>query len=301
MIQRALLLVLVLAASTTVRADPPASDELAELSERLLSHPSDVEARVRRADTLLRMGEPNAALDDVREVEMLAPSDGRPALLRAGCLFALGRLDAAWASLDDAAIERAPFPAQALALRARIAVARHDDPSAIIDLDRALTVLADPDLFLLRADCAARLGETELQLDGLREGVLRTDAVVLEEALVSALEHAGRASEALAFVEGSGLPDIRRTLARARLLQTMGRDAEAQEVAAGALALIEASARRRPTAVRHLERALALAILSRCDEADAALRAADALSPRARALPGLASVAGAVSSCGGSR
>jgi tetratricopeptide (TPR) repeat protein len=295
------LAVLALSMPHRVAADPPRTEELTSLDERLSRSPTDLEARLRRAETLVRMGAAADALEDVRLAELLAPADGRTTLLRAWCLLVLGRAEQARAALDDAAIARAPSPAEARALRARIAIALGDERAAREDLDRALETLAEADLYLLRAELDRRLrGDAS---EGLTEGLLRTGSVVLEAALVEELARVGRAAEALAQLAASALPALRRTLTTARLLRALARDDEALREAA--LAEREARARiaERPTAARHLELALALSLLARCDEARAHLDAAAGLSPAyaSRVHPGLGDVAAAVRGCGGER
>lgn len=282
-------------------ADPPVSDELDALSARLATSPTDVDARLRRAETLLRMGEAETALDDVREAEVLAPDDGRTALLRAWCLLTLGDAEDALATLDDGAVERAPRPSEALALRARIAMRLGDDLSARRDLDRALETLAEPDLYLLRAEAERRLGLDDGP--GLTEGVIRTGSVVLEAALVSSLTRTGQLDAALAVLDHAGLPEARRTLTRARLLGALGRGVEARALAEDAVERTRERARARPTAAHHLELALALALAGDCGGAHEHYDAAATLSPRYAASEhaGLGSVRDAVSRCGGAR
>jgi tetratricopeptide (TPR) repeat protein len=299
---RSLLLCLALGlAAVPAHADPPASDELEGLDARLLDAPTDLDAHLRRAETLIRMGDPRAALDDVRTAETLAPSDGRTPLLRAWCLLVLGETDAALAALDEGAIERAPRPGEALALRARIAIALGADEAARRDLDRALVLLAEPDLYLLRARVETRLGLDSAP--GLTEGLLRTGSVVLEAELVEVLLRSGRAEEALERVASSALPSLRRTLATARLYDALGRASEARASAERAEREARARTTERPTAARHLELALALSLLGRCEEAREHHDTAAALSPRYATVehPGLGSVSRAVGTCGGAR
>jgi tetratricopeptide (TPR) repeat protein len=282
-------------------ADLPRSTELAALDERLSRSPTDVDARLRRAETLVRMGAAREALEDVSQAELMAPRDGRTPLLRAWCLLALGEPSDALATLDDAAVARAPAPAEALGLRARIAIALGDDEDARADLDRALETLAEPDLYLLRAAVERRLGRDASE--GLTEGVLRTGAVVLEAALVEELARSGRADEALSQVASSSLPPLRRALTSARLLRALDRVEPARAEAERAEHEARARTTERPTAAHHLELALALSLLERCAEAGEHFDAAAALSPAyaAREHPGLGDVGQAVRRCGGDR
>lgn len=295
------LAMLALSMSHRVSADPTRTEELAALDERLSRSPTDLEARLRRAETLVRMGAAADALEDVRHAELLAPTDGRTPLLRAWCLLVLGRAEEARAALDDAAIARAPSPAEARTLRARIAIALGEPRAAREDLDRALETLAEPDLYLLRAELDRGLDRDASE--GLTEGLLRTGSVVLEAALVEELARAGRGDEALAQVTASALPALRRTLTTARLLRWLARDDEALEEATRAEREARARTAERPTAAHHLELALALSLLARCEEAREHLDAAAGLSPAyaSREHPGLGDVAAAVRGCGGAR
>lgn len=285
----------------SVRADPPRSDELAALDARLLRSPHDLDALAQRAETLLLAGEPERALLDVDLGATSSPEDPRFVLLRAGCLVALGREHEAIATLDDGSIARMREPFAALATRGRIRLRLGELELGVQDLDRALTRIPDPDLFLLRAEAQTRLGDLDLAVAGLAEGTALTGAAVLEQALVEALLRGGRAEEALRTLLDAGgtLAPVRRHLSIARVARSLGRASDAEYAASEALRLARAHALARPSAAHHLELASALVLAGECVEAHLHYAAAVRLAPAyARSeVPGLGRVEDHVEAC----
>ncbi len=111
------------------------------LDHILVAAPDDAGPRAMRARAWLRMGEPAAALDAARTLELLAPGDARGPLCAAQALLALGRMSEARAAADEA-ISLDPGCAEAYLVRATLSDRLRDPAAAAADRARA-AILAD--------------------------------------------------------------------------------------------------------------------------------------------------------------
>jgi tetratricopeptide (TPR) repeat protein len=157
-------------------------------------------------------------------------------------------------------------------------VAQGDLESAVADLDVALQLNPNPDLFVKRARIQQEAGDVEGAIAGYREGLVRLGwPVSLGRSLLELLVETEKWNEALALIDTLAQRAGRRAtwqLERADVLRAAGRNDEARALCEDALAQIEQrAASGRMNALVELERIRALAGLDRTDEARERMRA----------------------------
>ncbi len=196
----------VLAGAVPLRAHPEIEAALTRLNARLAAAPADAEAYLERGELYLRHEDWISAEANFLVAAELAP--GHPRLARARGALALARHDpkAARAFLD-AALARDPADHEALALRARAAVAAGDLAAAKRDYAAVIDALPAPPPELVLAHLAllppdAALARLEQLMDRIGPAlVLQLRALELEEttgridAALVRLDRLARASE----------------------------------------------------------------------------------------------------------
>jgi tetratricopeptide (TPR) repeat protein len=270
-------------AATSILAHPGLHHDIEELSERIVRDPSSVELYLERANRYRLDGRPDVALSDLDRAAAIAAGDPRIAAER-GLSFADLGCD------DEAEMELTRFLASgrastaALAARARLRARAGRDDDAIDDLDAAIALGPDPDLYLERNALLRRLGRLEDASRGLREGLARlSGAASLRLALLDVEVSAGHWTAALALADEALARAAVKThayLLRANILRAAGRERDARADLERALVEADRDVNRRPTGLALHARAQVLLALGRTDEARRDLRSALTQSPR---------------------
>lgn len=232
-------------------AHPGLSKEVDALTEKLRDAPRDVDLRLRRAAAYRRLEHYDDALADVRVALRTDPTNADARLERALVRVAQGRDEAALADLDAVLAGDDP-PSVAWAARARVHTAAKRYEPARHDYDRALEQRAHPDYFLERGRVDEAREAWDDAASGYRQGVERTEAIVLRIALVDAERKRGDLPAALTEVDAllERVPTrVDWVLLRADILAESGRAEAASVERLRALALAHAAVARRPTEV----------------------------------------------------
>lgn len=215
-------------------------EQIDALGGQIAAGGADADLYARRADLLLRHGDPAAALEDVVRAGEGGFSDPDLALLRGRALRALGRPLAALSAFDTFIADRPDDPRGYVA-RADLLAAEGEDGLACEDYARVLdrSDSPGPEVFAARARCLDRSGRWRDALSTLDDGARRTGAAALNATAVDvALAH-GDADEALARVDAILSRAGRREtwlMRRAEILAGAGRGPQAALAASQALA-----------------------------------------------------------------
>jgi tetratricopeptide (TPR) repeat protein len=167
-------------------AHPEIDEALARLNPLIAASPNDADLYLERGELYVRHDDLVSAEANYLRAAELAPK--HPALPRLlGSLeFAQGKLAEARKHFD-AALERNPFDAESLVLRARTLSALNARGAAIADYDRALKLIENPppEIFLERASLHAAPKDA---LRSLEDGLERLGPVISLEVRALALE-----------------------------------------------------------------------------------------------------------------
>ena len=275
--------VLTVLAVTTALAHPGLHHDIEDLSEKLATDPSNIGLYLERANRLRLDGRPGAALDDLRRAASLDAADPRIAAERGLALCDLGLDDEAEKELTRfLAFGRASTAAYSARARLRARGGRHVE--ALEDLNAAIALGPDPDLYLERNAEFLALGRFEDASRGLRDGLAcLSGATSLRSALID-VEIAARNWTAAVALAGEEIArasvKTHAFLRRAEILRSAGREREAQADLAQALAEADRNVARRLTGLALHARAQVLLALGRFEDARRDLTSALSQSPR---------------------
>lgn len=228
---------LALAASSAGVAHPALERQIADLDARIAASPNDAELLVRRGELHRHHRDFGAAEADFRRALGIAPTSGAARLGLGRLLTDMGRHAEALEAFDPL-IEAEPRSPAARAARARAlaAVGRHLEAAA----DLTVALAADdprgrPEQYIDRARALVAAGpeHREQALAGLLEGLERLGRPVTLELEALEIEiDLGRNDAALARLDRLARETPRPEtwwIRRARLLESLGRPAEALE------------------------------------------------------------------------
>lgn len=216
--------------------DPPQAS--ARLDAEVAAKPNDPAVYFARGSLLLQLRRADAALRDFDRGLALRADWPGGRVARGHALAALGRHADVLAT-----IEREAADAAVLVLRARALAGLRRHGEALAAWDRALCAARLPEFYLERADCGLAADDLPSALASIDAGVAALGPLVsLVERGVALCEHAGRFEAALARLDQllPTLPHPARWLVwRARLLERLGRAADAAASRARAMAALE--------------------------------------------------------------
>ncbi len=254
---------LVLLLSTTALAHPGVAHDIEEITEQIARNPDDVGLWIERADLFRRERDFERAALDLEHAQELAPRHRLVALGWARVLVATGELEDARKSLERYFALGGDSP-EAHALLATSLLAMGEAAAALEAYDASLLRAADVDVFVQRARLAASLGLLPRALEGLEDGVARTEAGVLRLLVVRLALASGqpdRALRALAPLLAQARVKTRLLLLEAEALEQKGAAREARSKRLQALADAERLAKKRPSPMALADRARAHAAL----------------------------------------
>lgn len=238
---RAVTFLLLAVSLATLRAHPEIEQALTRLNAELTAAPQNAELYLERGELYARHAEFISAEANYLRAAELAPDHPRLARARGALELATGQPLAA-RKLLDAALARAPQDAEALVLRSRAHAALANPGAAVADLDRAIALVSapSPELFLARAALLPPADAVQ-SLDAALERIgpvmsLHLRALALEESL-------GRIDAAVARLDRIAQQSERKETwlkQRGDLLRRAGREREAHDAYASALAAIAA-------------------------------------------------------------
>lgn len=264
-------------------ADPPLTEDLEEVGERILLAPGDIALLIERSELYIQEARPEEALVDLRVAAAIAPGHPRISAQRAVVLHSMGRDDEALAEIEVAIATGSAQLAADLALRARILATLGRDEDAIAEYDASLAIHEDVELYLERGRLLERAGRLDEAARGYTEGLRALGgAVILRVAAIELDLRTSRADRALARIDEvlARVPaPARWLLLRARALEGLGRSAEAHDARRAALADVDRRLVRRPSAALRVMRGQALLALGRANEALEESQRAHALAP----------------------
>ena len=238
---RAVSFLLLAVPMVTLHAHPEIEQALTRINAELTAAPHNAELYLERGELYARHGEWVSADANYLRAAELAPDHPRLARARGALELATGQPREA-RKLLDAALARAPRDAEALVLRSRAHAASGNSGAAVGDLDRAIALVSapSPELFLERA-ALLPAAEAVRSLDAAVQRIgpvmsLHLRALALEESL-------GRIDAAVARLDRIAQQSERKEAwlkQRGDLLRRAGREREARDAYASALAAIGA-------------------------------------------------------------
>jgi tetratricopeptide (TPR) repeat protein len=259
------------------------SVELARLNEKVAVRPYDLELLLDRSALHRRRGDSAAALADLEQIALLAPTNRRLKVERGLVFFALKDLVQAERELD-LFLATGPGSVEALWTRAKLREDTGRPGQAIEDYNAALRLDPSPDLYLARGRLHEARGELAIAAQGYEEGLRRLGgAVALRLALLRVEEQLGRPERAIALID-EVLPGLQVKaewlLKRAQACAAAGNLGAARQDREAALEELNALLRERPSALWQVSRASAYLALGREAEAVAELERVTRLAPR---------------------
>ena len=281
-------------------AHPGYHHDIERLTHAIAQSPSRATLYLERAEFHRMALEHEAALADLATAEKLDPTLRRCAFERGMTLSALGRTQEADAELTRF-LSSGPPESPALTERGRLRIAAGRVNEGLADWEASLAIEPDPEVFLGKAALEEGLGRSEDAARTLRDGVQRSGASTIRDALIALEVRRGRLEEALALAvederrAAAGSNRARPLLRKADILERMGRLDEAGAARAAALADAERALAVRATSLNLTTRAAALAALDRPGEArrdlELALQKTPGYAEAAEALAALAPLA----------
>lgn len=154
---------------------------LGDVSVHLDAHPEDAEARLVRAEVLLKLGKPGPALADIDAALAKSPDDPRALRARAAALYEMGRDGEALAAIERAlALE--PANGVGHLTRAKILERLGRVPEAVAEYRAAAQL--DPTLEPITEAALRRLGAAPAPSKAMEKGLLRGGFLVVSLALI---------------------------------------------------------------------------------------------------------------------
>jgi tetratricopeptide (TPR) repeat protein len=154
---------------------------LEDVSVHLDAHPDDAEARLIRAEVLLKLGKPGPALADIDLALAKAPDDPRALRARAAALYELHRDDEALKAIERAlAIE----PASGIGHLTRAKILERLNRAAEAVAEYRTAAQLDPTLEPITEAALRRLGVAPAASKGVERGLLRGGFIVASLGLI---------------------------------------------------------------------------------------------------------------------
>lgn len=155
---------------------------LGDVSVHLDSHPEDAEARLIRAEILLKLGKPGPALADIDAALAKSPDDPRALRARAAALYEIGGRDGEALKTIERALELEPASGIGHLTRAKLLERLDRIPEAIEEYRAAAQL--DPTLEPITEAALRRLGAAPAPSKAVEKGLLRGGFLVVSLALI---------------------------------------------------------------------------------------------------------------------
>jgi tetratricopeptide (TPR) repeat protein len=252
-----------------VLAHPGYHHDIDRLTQAIAESPSQAELYLKRAELYRMAFEHESALADLDRAQALDPSLRRVAFERGMTLSALGRGKEAEAALTRF-LESGPPDSVALRERGGLHAGEGRANAALADWGASLAIEPDPEVFLAKASLEGDQGLLDEAGRTLRDGVSRSGASTIRDALIDLEVRRGRFEDALALVaedERRAPNKARPLLRKAEILERLRRAGEARAAREAALVEAERAMAVRATSLNLTTRAAALAALDRAGEA----------------------------------
>jgi tetratricopeptide (TPR) repeat protein len=155
---------------------------LGDVSVHLDAHPEDTEARLIRAEVLLKLGKPAPALADIDAALAKSPDDPRALRARAAALYEIGGRDGEALRTIERALEIEPASGIGHLTRAKILERLDRIPEAIAEYRTAAQL--DPTLEPITEAALRRLGAAPGPSKAVEKGLLRGGFLVVSLGLI---------------------------------------------------------------------------------------------------------------------
>ena len=251
--------------SLTAQAHGPLSELIVTVTDRLKADPTNAKLYLERSDLYRRHQEWDAAETDLAAAAAHDASLPEIKLTRAALLLDRGKAQEAEKEVSSF-LEKSPLNVSGLWLRSKCREALGLHTEAATDLDIMLKSVVEPwpDVYLDRAILWQKAGAEHFEhaLKGLEEGIAKCGPLLTLEKVAMDLEIALHRNDAAQKRIDGVLTQFPRNIdwleMKARLLQKMGKKAEAAQVCKTALTILESlpSQRRSAPAMQAMENKL---------------------------------------------
>lgn len=249
----------------TSQAHGPLSELIVTVTDQLKADPNNAKLYLERSDLYRRHQEWEAAESDLANAAAHDASLPEIKLTRAALLLDRGKAQEAEKEVTSF-LEKSPSNISGLWLRSKCREALGQHAEAATDLDLMLKSITEPwpDVYLDRAILWQKAGTEHFEhaLKGLEDGIAKCGPLLTLEKVAMELEIALHRNDAAQKRIDGVLTQFPRNIdwleMKARLLQTMGKKPEAEQVCKAALSILESlpSQRRSAPAIQAMEKNL---------------------------------------------